>query len=333
MKYKYAVIIPTCGRFLVTEKHFPRFAEYCNKETIIILSVNPFDKEEGERSVEFCKKIIDVIGNAYDFGAPKLDYIMADEPIGFSAAVNNGLKFLRDKYGFPPQVVIANDDLLVTQDWLKYLRRSLKSKFITTNQRLIQDLQPVRINKISPNGKVGLVGPVSYGASGEQYVVNANKLDDLGLDDFAARWHEANLGSSVLTSYLSGYCLMISKECLEDLWIEDKDQLFDEFFITGGFEDNDLCVRAKNSGWLSLIASDCYVGHDAHTTLKFIKDYSAGVNNFFRFYKKYEKETQKYQKVVAAYRLSIKNVNEIAQFKSSFIRAAKVLDGISIVFD
>jgi hypothetical protein len=108
--------------------------------------------------------------------------------------------------------------------------------------------------------------------------------------------------------------------------------LFDSRFEVGGYEDDDLSVRAVQKGYLPGIVLDTFVGHQVSRTLNTLfAEQAGGVANYINYALKWEHLTQKKQDVVAAYRVSIKCINDIAQLRSSLMKFATVGDGIALL--
>ena len=146
-------------------------------------------------------------------------------------AVNQGIQIASGK-----QILLLNNDTVVTTGWLEGLLESLYDRPDT-----------------------GLVGPVSNNVSGPQKIaVTYSELSSL--DGFA--W-DLRLNRQLMeTDRLVGFCILLRRSVIDDIG------LFDERFRFGGFEDDDLRRRAIDAGYKVLIASHVFVHHFRSVTFK-----------------------------------------------------------------
>lgn len=158
----------------------------------------------------------------------RVSVVLNAENHGFPAGCNQGIKAARGE-----QVLLLNNDTVVTTGWLGRLLRALHS---------------------SPS--VGLVGPCSNRVSGEQQIpVTYSEGDLSGLDGFAWDWGRRHDAQTEATDRLIGFCLFIKRAVIEAVG------LLDEEFGIGNFEDDDYCRRAAQAGFQILIARDAFIHH------------------------------------------------------------------------
>jgi GT2 family glycosyltransferase/cytochrome c-type biogenesis protein CcmH/NrfG len=145
---------------------------------------------------------------------------------GFPAGANQGMRVARGR-----QVLLLNNDTVVTTGWLRRLLRALHA-----------------------DPAIGLAGPCSNCVSGEQQI--PVPYDDVpGIDGFAWDWGLAHDSKVQETDRLVGFCLLIRKEVI------DRVGFLDEQFGIGCFEDDDYCLRVLRAGFRAVIAQDSFVHH------------------------------------------------------------------------
>ncbi len=152
---------------------------------------------------------------------------------GFPAAANQGIQLAAGR-----QVLLLNNDTVVTTGWLRRLLRTLYS-----------------------NPTIGMAGPSTNHISGPQEV--AVSYEDLsGLDAFAWDWGQRHDGIREEDDRLVGFCLLIRRDVIERIG------LLDERFGIGCFEDDDYCRRALLAGFRLVIARDAFVHHVGSQTFR-----------------------------------------------------------------
>ncbi len=153
---------------------------------------------------------------------------------GFPAGCNQAIARARGS-----SVVLLNNDTVVTEGWLDGLVA-----------RSIRDWP-----------HVGLVGAVSNAAPPPQQVeadYDPRTLE--GLDAFAARRRRDFACKAMRVERLTGFCLLIRREVL------DRVGHLDERYGPGFFDDDDLCVRAREAGFRLLLALDVFIHHHGSRT-------------------------------------------------------------------
>ena len=189
-----------------------------------------------------------------------------------------------------------------------------------------------------PWGKVGIVGPVTTAAAGIQGAANAQEVMEINNHDYyAAKWRNEKREEILSCSFLSGFCMAFDRECLVDLLMPCPVAGYGPFDSEGypiaGYEDNDLCVRARDKGWRLAVDYSNYVGHIGHASFDdAFPDMQRGMKNRLAYYKKWEEHTQVFpQRLVGVYRVRIGSVHDMHLFKASLTRHAQMLDGVSIL--
>lgn len=150
---------------------------------------------------------------------------------GFAPAVNQGLQVAQGE-----QVVLLNNDCIVTTGWLTSLLEALYS-----------------------SARVGMVGPVSNCVSGEQQVPAGYPVL-AALDGFA--WERCKHPELCSTTRLVGFCLLFRRSVLEAIGA------LDERFRIGCYEDDDFCRRALEAGFDLKVARHVFVHHFGSATFK-----------------------------------------------------------------
>lgn len=156
------------------------------------------------------------------------DVRLFENPInrGFAPACNLGMA-----HASGDQLLLLNNDVIVTQGWLDRLSDALQS-----------------------DSTLGLAGPVSNNVSGEQCIPTGYR-DLTELEAFAARNAEQKPGRVERVARLVGFCLLIRRSVLDQIGY------LDERFGIGMFEDDDYVQRASAAGFAATIAHDAFVHH------------------------------------------------------------------------
>lgn len=161
--------------------------------------------------------------------------IINDTNTGYAHANNQALSIAEGVY-----VLFLNNDVIVTDGWLGRM-----------------------MNHFERNPKIGMVGPVTNCVAGQQLIQDAHYGNDMeSMHRFARQIAKKNSGRVSSHIRLVGFCLMARKELLEIIGG------FDEGYMTGNFEDDDLCIRAAVAGYDLVIAHDVFVHHFGSMTFK-----------------------------------------------------------------
>lgn len=222
---------------------------------------------------------------------------------GWCRAINIGFEEAEGDY-----LVMLNNDVVVTPNWLEGLRDCMEQA-------------PSRFPSMR---KIGLVGPVTNFAGGPQQVAAGGGYALWELDEYA-RQHRAafpkNWGG---TFFLSGFCMMVARACFEQTGG------LDERFSPGGYDDNDLVLRAQEKGWDAAIAGDVYVHHEGSATFRrYAPEKRAGLVNRDTFMEKWRERRRGPKKLVAVYRVK----NAAATIRESLDQTAAFADAIVVLDD
>ena len=111
----------------------------------------------------------------------------------------------------------------------------------------------------SSNVSARAIGPVTNAAT-EPQQISVDYADLAGLPPFAARRRQEKGGQACRVDRLTGFCLLVRREVFEQVGA------FDEQFGLGFFDDDDLCVRAREAGFALVVAQDVFVHHFGNRT-------------------------------------------------------------------
>ncbi|MEJ2098717.1 MAG: tetratricopeptide repeat protein [Desulfobacterales bacterium] len=137
-------------------------------------------------------------------------------------------------------IVLAHNDVVVPEDWLKAFNMCLK---------------------IEPN--IGVVGPMSNRAAGIQQLMDYDEFERIEFESTAKAFFEQNQYRRVVARKLSDFCLAFRSE------LPDKIGYFDEQFFLEETAVEDFCNRAASGGYQNMIAADTFVYHyDRHPANK-----------------------------------------------------------------
>jgi glycosyltransferase involved in cell wall biosynthesis len=230
--------------------------------------------------------------------------VFLDHNAGWCGGVNLGLGHARGQY-----LVLLNNDVIVTPDWLGGLRACM-------------DEAASRVPGIR---RVGMVGPMTNAAGGPQLLTAAGAYDPATtLDAFACRHRAACAKQWTASFFLSGFCLMLSRACL------DKVGNLDERFSPGGFDDNDLVLRGQEQGFEAVVAGDVFVHHEGGATFRVAHpDKQMGLANRHLFLQKWRERNAGPKRLVATYRVK----NAQATLAESLEATSRFADEIVILDD
>jgi GT2 family glycosyltransferase len=335
------VIVPTMGHAPTLLPSLDRLVRTLDGHRArVLLVVNPDNSAHAAETVAVVRKMRTPEGVT-------VEPVLLPGPVGFARAVNEGVHRVVAS-GVPAFVVVANDDAWTSDGWLTSMSLALDSTEVQSwgEPPGPNGIRPSRAangaSKVADYGRIGLVGPVSDLVAGTQWVGphGVEKFHATGgetnLDGFSFAWRNGNAGPPITADFLSGFFLLLRREAFAELLeraADGRPTLFDERFGIGGYEDNDLMVRAESAGWRCVVDASTFVHHQGHQSLdRVFPAQQRGMANRFTFYEKWSEETARRKRIVATYRVGLEVPHDLACWRDSIIRAAAVgLDGFAVL--
>lgn len=358
-QFTYGIVIPTIATPEVLLPTLNRLVKYLptnGERVVIVVAGNPVEANAA-RWDEEVEPALDDLNYRAEKEGHSLIYSNAQKPIGFGHAVNFGIRLMLHEVGLPEITIIFNDDLRVTPGWLEGIRRAFNPPHLRlmgeppshpseTSHFQLTVAGSYRKVGVRPNrqvedyGRIGIVGPCSVNVAGMQQVKLTDPnaiITEANANDFSQKFRKDNAGEYIAASFLSGFCMALSRECLVDLAEKEEDgEIIGIFngdqYPIAGYEDNDLCVRAERAGWRLLIDGETFIYHLGHQSFdQFFPEMERGMRNRLRFYEAWRQDTQRPQKIVAVYRLKIETGNDIGLLRASLVGMSRLVDGIAIL--
>ncbi|MGH2485149.1 MAG: glycosyltransferase, partial [Ktedonobacterales bacterium] len=178
-------------------------------------------------------------------------YVSLSENLGFSKAVNLGIRTARGQH-----IVLLNSDTVPTTDWLDNLVAAAEG-----------------------NPQVGIVSPVTnYIGQGPQVADEARDLEAAHAESFAKRVSDRT-ELLYAPERLVFFCVLIKRQVVNLLGG------LDEGYGLGNYEDEDYSVRARLAGFKLAIAQNSFVYHHGSKTFAENKIDHTGlmVGNYHRY--------------------------------------------------
>jgi Predicted glycosyltransferases len=210
-----------------------------NNAAIIILTYN--NLEYNKNCIESIRKYTEtgtyeliVVDNNSTDGTrewlktqPDLKLILNESNVGFPKGCNMGIALAAED----SDILLLNNDTVVTQNWLENLRICLYSK------------ENIGAAGAVSNHNENLQGAdFSYDTLPEMEILaKANNLSD------SKRWEEK--------IFLIGFCLLIKRTAFNKIG-----NLAEEY-SPGYVEDNDLSLRILTAGYKLMLCHDCFIHH------------------------------------------------------------------------
>jgi GT2 family glycosyltransferase/glycosyltransferase involved in cell wall biosynthesis len=217
-----SIIVLTYNALHYTQKFYESILKTVNSNYELIIIDNA--------SIDGTKEYL----NSISLDNKNVKLIFNDKNLGFPAAVNQGIHIAKGKY-----ILIANNDIVVTQSWLERL-----------------------IEVVESDNRIGIVGPISNEVSGVQRDKEADykTIDEMHL--YADSVREKNKNKITQFPRVAFLCTLIKKDVIEKIGG------LDERFSPGNFEDDDFCLRAQLAGYKTVIAQDVFIHHYGSKSFK-----------------------------------------------------------------
>lgn len=207
---KTSIIVLTCNGLRYSKECIESIKRYTEKDYEIIVVDN--NSNDGTKKWLSTQKDIKAIYNKENYGFPK--------------GCNQGINAASGD-----DVLLLNNDVIVTPNWLKNLRICLYS-----------------------NKEIGAVGPVTNNCSNGQSInIKHNSID--GMVKWCERYNKSNYCKWKEKNRLVGFCLFIKKEVI------NKIGLLDERFSPGNYEDDDYSFRIRKAGYKLILCEDTFIYH------------------------------------------------------------------------
>ncbi|MCI3150039.1 glycosyl transferase [Bacillus cereus] len=157
---------------------------------------------------------------------PDIKLVKNEENMGFPRGCNQGIRKAKGE-----NILLLNNDVVVTEQWLTNLQRCLYAKENTA-----------------------AVGPVTNNASYYSIIPTSYK-DIQEMQEFARLYNQSDGTKWEERMKLIGFCILIKKTILDEIG------LLDEQFTPGNYEDDDLSLRMFEKGYKLYLCRDTFIHH------------------------------------------------------------------------
>ena len=345
LKKSVDVIVPTVGDPQLVLPCVQRLLE-CTSLTgwQLVLVVNPIPKHLPTINLlhQQVRASVDSFNAATD-RVVQLQWLQLPGPAGWTGAVNAGVQWLLET-GLPDSVCVMNDDVLVTPGWLKRMQSALQAEKVMLQGEVADHGDRAVPRSFDSSNRIGMVGPMSNEVAGVQqlqlpevnmsngaaFVAQGTAL----MDRFASDLEHQMPSAPMTASFLSGLCVLYSSDCLQALLQKHNGKLclLNPVYGTGGYDDNDVAVRAALAGFRMVVARNTYVHHLGHQTLdQHFPEAQRGLANAATYLRTWEEYTKKDQRLVAVYRVGWEVPWDVEMLGASLRKVAQLVDGIALV--
>lgn len=210
-----SIVILTFNQLQYTKECIQSIQQYTPEPHEIIF----IDNGSNDGTVKWLKRLVEQHSN--------YRLIENDSNLGFSKGCNQGIEASTGDH-----VVLINNDVVVTKDWLSGLMECLHSA-----------------------ADIGIVGPMTNNISGPQKVPHVDYSSVADLHGYASVFRTKNRYRRISNRRVVGFCMLFKRRLIDEIG------RLDESFGSGNYEDDDLCLRACLGGYRNLIAGDVFIHH------------------------------------------------------------------------
>ncbi len=146
------------------------------------------------------------------------------------------------------------------------------SCFLNNDVAVAQGWLSAMLDCLNRAPDAGIVGPTANHAGGIQKVTDPSYRSVEYLDSYASRFQEQFRHRRILLRKIDGFCMLFRRALVERIGMPD------EQFESGGFEDDDYCLRSALAGFRTYIAGDVFI-HRFESEIS-ARSASAGKNIF-----------------------------------------------------
>ncbi|MCT4619642.1 MAG: glycosyltransferase [Marinisporobacter sp.] len=213
---KTSIVILTYNQLHYTKLCIDSIRKYTDKNTYELIVI---DNHSTDGTPQWLKEQEDI------------QCILNEKNLGFPKGCNQGIKMATGD-----NVLLLNNDVIVTPNWLTNLNKCLYS-----------------------DEAIGAVGAVTNYCSYYQTIPTHYK-NQTEMITFAQKNNISTPLKWEERLKLIGFCMLIKKEIVE------KVGLLDERFSPGNFEDDDYSLRIKKAGYQLFLCKDAFIHHFGHTS-------------------------------------------------------------------
>ena len=217
--HKTSIIILTYNNLEYTKGCLESIQKYTEEGTYELIII---DNHSTDQTVEWLKK------------QKNLKVIYNEENLGFPKGCNQGIQLASKEN----DILLLNNDTIVTANWLKNLQTCLYS-----------------------DASIGAVGPTcnqDENLQGSDFTYETfSEMQEKALKNNISdpnRWEEK--------VFLIGFCLLIKREVI------NKIKTLDEAYTPGYIEDNDLCLRILKENYRLILCHDVFIHHYLGTAFR-----------------------------------------------------------------